>query len=66
MSGNQIVLIVVPLLIPAFLLFVYRRIRSVKKRRPEKVHGPHTPGAGYDRIEITRSRGQGTADGGVS
>lgn len=65
MTANQIVLIFGPLMLCFFFVGLFLRARRTKMNQPQKVHGPHTPGAGYDAMEIARSKGNGMADGGA-
>lgn len=65
MTTNQITLALVPVLVFLMAVWLFLYSRKLKRNQPKKVHGPHTPGVGYDAKEIARSKGNGMADGGV-
>ncbi|WP_243253585.1 hypothetical protein [Pseudosulfitobacter sp. DSM 107133] len=65
MTANQITFLLVPLVACMLVVYTVLHVRKLKKNQPPKVHGPHTPGAGYDAKEIARGKGNGMADGGV-
>ena len=65
MTANQITVLLVPVVVCFSLVCFFVSSRKLKKSQPPKVHGPHTPDAGYDAKEIARSKGKGMADGGA-
>ncbi|WP_306153925.1 hypothetical protein [Roseovarius sp. MMSF_3281] len=65
-TANQIAVILIPIGIFVLLVALFVNLKKGKTNQPQKkVHGPHTPGPGYDAKEIVRSKGAGMADGGV-
>ena len=65
LTANQITLIVVPVMVCLFVVRHFLNSRKRKNNQNPKVHGPHTPGAGYDVKEIARSNANGLGGGSV-
>jgi len=65
LSANQLSLILLEVAIAGLIIVLLFTQRRQRKNQPAKVHGPHTPGAGYDQKEIARSKGNGMVDGGI-
>lgn len=65
LTANQITLIIVPVMVCLFIGRLLLISRKHKKNKKTKVHGPHTPGAGYDAKEIARCNANGLGGGSV-
>ncbi|WP_216637006.1 hypothetical protein [Sulfitobacter alexandrii] len=66
MTPSDIILLSIPPLVIA--LIVWARVRASRRKSllPPPVHAPHSPDPGYDRTEMARSAMQGHAEGGTS
>lgn len=65
LTANQIMSILIPVIAAFLVVGFFLHSRRLKKRTPPKVHGPHSPGPGYDAKEMARSKLNGMADGGI-
>jgi len=55
MTANQITLIALLLIVACAAVVFYLKAGKARKNKPPKIHGPHTPGAGYDAKQAFKS-----------
>ncbi|OAN77855.1 hypothetical protein A8B82_11635 [Sulfitobacter sp. EhC04] len=66
MMPSDIILLSIPPLVLALIVWGRVRARRRKCLMLPQAHAPHSPDTGYDRTEMARSAMQGHADGGTS